>query len=112
MGRKSKQEKELLELAEIAREMGLKRFSRFANWAEQRLVESVKDCGEDKPRSKAETARAAVDGYAKLAGVSKILLDGKLNAIRVSELLRGGKSDSAEDRAPVVVEFVLEPQGD
>jgi hypothetical protein len=87
--------------------MGLKRFERFARYAERRLVESVRDCGDDSPRSKAETTRAAVDGYSRLAGIGKTVYEAELVAERLRELFSG------ETKAPPPkIEIVLEDQAE
>jgi hypothetical protein len=97
------------ELAEIAREMGLRRFNLFVRDAERRLMESVRDCENDKPRSKAETTRSAIDGYTKLAGIGKQLAEDQLAWQKVADYLSG--RDAARE-SPQKIEIVLEDQAE
>ncbi len=86
-------------MAELAQEMGLKRYRRFMNYAERRLAESVRDCKDDNPRSKAETTRAASDGYHKLVSIAKTVHEDQFVAIKIAEhLTQGERAEGLEPR--------------
>lgn len=89
------------ERLELIREMGAARFDRFMREAGRRLNESVRDCKDASPCSKAETTRTAVEAFVKLESLGAQYLNEELATAKLAEMVM--RSVDGDYAAPRVI---------